>query len=120
MVATNPCSMRHTMQSFINSSPIRLRSTVFTIFIAKKHLSTDAVAIGRASTSFSRQFTKGKVYTIILPSKNTIQLGKSFVNPYIINVNRKLTSKIFMPCDGPLAHYPLLIEFFHEWQRLDG
>ena len=61
------CSTKQMMHSFMKSSPMRLRSTVFTIFIAEKHLSTDAVATGSTNTNLRSQYTKGKArYLFVL------------------------------------------------------
>jgi hypothetical protein len=42
IVATNFGSTKHMLQSFINLLPIRFHDIVFTVFVAEKHLSTNA------------------------------------------------------------------------------
>ena len=53
MLSNTLLSMYVTKQSFIHWSPIRLRSRFFIYFIAKKLLSTIAVATGRVKTNFT-------------------------------------------------------------------
>ena len=84
----------------MKSSPMRLRSTVFTIFIAEKHLSTDAVATGSTNTNLRSRYTNGKarrlfVLTISLAGLEILFSPKCFLCPNIINEKRKLMSKVF-------------------------